>query len=108
MSRPSIVIDIIHKCTVYDIAVLTIFTSSHRPNILSFDLKDNLKLLPQDGYMLGYRQIAIAGEYHIKEGITEDNVAGLISELVDDILAQYLAQSLTVSLPERNMQYGLN
>ena len=108
MSRPSVVIDILHKCVVYDIAVLTIFTNSTRPDYLQYEVLDSLKLLPPDGYLSGYKRICVTGEYHIKEGITEDNVAALILELVEEILAQYLAQSLSASLTERNAQHGLN
>ena len=108
MNRPSVVIEILHKAVLHNIATLTLFTTSQRPDILSFDVRDNLELLPKDSYLLGYKPVAIAGEYHIREGVTEENVDGLVSELIGEIEAQYLAQSLIVHIPERNMQHGCN
>jgi len=108
MARPELVIDTLYKTTIYDIATLTVFTASNRPQFLCYSLRDNLKLLPQDAYLSGFIPVDIAGELYIEEGITEENVAELILELVDRVQTAYLSHSLTASLPQRNLQHGLN
>ena len=108
MSHPSVVIDILHSCVIHNIAALTIYTQSNKPDYLCFEVKDNLKLLPQDGYLSGYKPLDILGEFHISEGITEANITSLIDELLAEISEAYLVESLSASLTERNAQHGLN
>ena len=106
--RPEIFIDILYKNTLFDIATLTIYTNSQRPRILSYELRDELSKLPKTSYTVGYVPVVIAGDFYIEEGISEENCTSLVGELLEVIQAAYLTEALSITIPERSLNCGLN
>lgn len=89
-------IDILWRGTILDIVSVTLFIDVRQPNLLHYDMRDNLALLPSDAWISSYKLISTSGAFALSTGenITPEYAAEQVAAVLANLTSLYSGLSM--------------
>jgi len=88
-----VTISVLHKCHIFNICQVTLYTDSRAPHTINYELRDDFSKLSQDAWLSGVRAVDTGGDFSLDGEPSAETIAAIVPQLVRRLEEQYLAAS---------------